>query len=425
MRVCLDTSTLRVRHAGIAVYTLELVHALLNQVGPGESLVSFDPVGGFVSVDADWPARMRAENEARVRGEIRGAALPASVLEGVLRAGPLRRRLARVAKEARFSLGARYYDLCHAVVTLPPGRTTKPMIPLIHDVSMQRFPETHPPERIRAFERWWPEILRAPVVNTVSAFSREEIVEVLGYPRERIVVTHPGVEPFFFEADAEAEEAALRGLDLGARRVILLVGTQEPRKNIAVALAAFAALPRAARASAVLVVAGGSGWGRLSVPPGAEPLIRAGDIRFTGYVTRLQLRALYRRAALLVFPSVYEGFGIPAAEALACGTPIAISAGTSLEEVAGPHGVRIGSGDVDGWRAAMGDALGSPQTTPEQRAARRDWARRFDWRVTASRSLAMYRAVLGGMPLPADLLEHRRARTGEPDAYDRAGHQGR
>jgi glycosyltransferase involved in cell wall biosynthesis len=330
---------------------------------------------------------------------------PTGILEGVMRVGRLRRRLARLAKEARFAAGARHYDLCHAVVTLPPGRTAKPLIPLIHDVSMQRFPDTHPPERVRAFERWWPAILRCPVVNTVSAFSRDEIVAVLGYPRERIVVTHPGVEPFFFEADAEAEQAALSGFDLGTRRVILLVGTQEPRKNIPVALAAFAALPPGVRGGAVLVVAGGNGWGCLAIPPEAEALIRAGDIRFTGYVSRLQLRALYRRAALLAFPSVYEGFGIPAVEALATGTRVAVSAGTSIEEAAGPHGEPIPSCDVAGWRDAMRRALDAPAPTEAEREARRAWARRFDWRRAASRSLAMYRAVLDGAPLPPVLLD--------------------
>ena len=405
MRVCLDTSTLRVRHSGIAVYTLGLVQALLGQIGADDGLVSFDGIGGFAPIDTAWPARMRAENEARILGQMPGAVASVGLLEGVMRGGRLRRRLARLAKEARFVTGARHYDLCHAVVTLPPGRTTKPLIPLIHDVSMQRFPDTHPPERVRAFERWWPAILRCPVINTVSAFSRDEIATVLGYPRERIVVTHPGVEPFFFETDAEAEGAALAPLDLGARRVILLVGTQEPRKNIAVALAAFAALPAAARAGAVLVAAGGSGWGNLALPTEAEALIRAGDIRFTGYVSRLQLRALYRRAALLAFPSVYEGFGIPAAEALATGTRVAVSAGTSIEEAAGPHGEPIASRDVAGWRDAMRRALDAPAPTEAEREARRAWARRFDWRRTAQRSLAMYRAVLDGAPLPAQLLD--------------------
>jgi glycosyltransferase involved in cell wall biosynthesis len=404
MRVCLDTSTLRVRHAGIAVYTLELIQALLGQIGADDGLVSFDGIGGFAPIDGNWPARMRAENEARILGQMSCAVASAGLLEGVMRGGRLRRRLARLAKEARFATGARHYDLCHAVVTLPPGPIEKPLIPLIHDISIQRFPDTHPPERVRAFERWWPAILRCPMVNTVSAFSRNEIVAVLGYPRERIVVTHPGVAPFFFETDAEAEGAALAPLDLGTRRVILLVGSQEPRKNIPVALAAFAALPPTLRAGAVLVVVGGSGWGKLAVPPEAEALIRSGEIRFIGYVSRLHLRALYRRAALLVFPSVYEGFGIPTAEALACGTPVAVSAGTSLEEVAGPHGLHIASGDVQGWREAMRTALEAPEPTPEARAVRRNWVRRFNWQTTAARSLLMYRNLLAGEPMPAELL---------------------
>lgn len=405
MRVCLDTSTLRVRHAGIAIYTLGLVQALLSQIDADDSVISFDGIGGFAPIDATWPTRMRAENEARIEGTTQAAPAAGRMLEGVMRGGRLRRRLARLAKEARFATGGRHYDLCHAVVTLPPGRTAKPLIPLIHDISMQRFPDTHPPERVRAFERWWPAILRCPVVNTVSAFSREEIVAVLGYPRERIVVTHPGVEPFFFEMDSAAEAVALAPLDLGARRVILLVGTQEPRKNIAVALAAFAALPPGLRAGAALVVAGGHGWGNLALPPEAEALIRTGDIRFTGYVSRLQLRALYRRAALLAFPSVYEGFGIPAVEALATGTRVAVSVGTSIEEAAGPHGEPIASRDVDGWRDAMDRALAAPAPTEAEREARRVWARRFDWRRTAQRSLAMYRAVLDAVPLPAELLD--------------------
>ena len=112
-----------------------------------------------------------------------------------------------------------------------------------------------------------------------------------------------------------------------------------------------------------------------------------------------------RRAALLAFPSVHVGFGISAVEALTTGTRVAVSAGTSIEEAAGPHGEPIASRDVEGWRDAMRRALDAPAPTEAERDARRAWARRFDWRRTASRSLAMYRAVLDGVPLPAELLE--------------------
>jgi len=401
MRVCLDTSTLRVPHAGIAVYTLELIEAMLGLLGSEDSLISFDGVDGFLPVDGGWPARRRSENEARIRGAAPHVLFSARWLEGVVRGGPIRRRIARMAKEARFAAGAQHYDLCHCVVTLPPGRTSKPIIPLIHDVSIQRFPETHPAERVRAFNRWLPEILKCPVINTVSAFSAREIATVLGYPRERIVVTHPGIESFFLEADLAAEEAALAGFELRARRLILLVGTQEPRKNIDIALTAFAALPEESRSNSVLMIVGGKGWGQLVVPPAAEPLIRAGHIRFSGYISRLQLRALYRRAAQLVFPSVYEGFGMPVLEALACGTAVAVSAGSSLEEVAGPYGQAIASNDVEGWRAAMQTTLEGPELTVEQRAERQNWARSFNWHQTASRTLEMYRAVLYGTQLPS------------------------
>ena len=87
MRVCLDTSTLRVRHSGIAVYTLELVQALLGQIGADDGLVSFDGIGGFAPIDTAWPARMRAANEARILGQIPGAAASVGLLEGVMRGG--------------------------------------------------------------------------------------------------------------------------------------------------------------------------------------------------------------------------------------------------------------------------------------------------------------------------------------------------
>lgn len=396
MRICLDTSTLRIRHAGIAVYTLELTDALLGLIGTEDSLISFDGMEGFVRIAADWPARKIVENEARARGYTSAGMTPSNVLERVMRAGTWGRRVARFAKEMRFALGANHYDLCHAVVTIPPGPTKKPVIPLVYDVSMQRFPETHPKERVRAFERFWPEISRAPIINTISDFSRREIVEVLGYPYERIVVTYPGVSSFYFQNEKSKDETLLQKFDLMDRRLILLVGTQEPRKNISVALSAFAALPASTRDNSLLVIAGGSGWGNLVAPPGVEPLIRNGSIRFTGYVSREELRALYRRAAVLVFPSVYEGFGIPAGEALACGTPVAVSVGNSLEEVVGPHGTLIASGDVDAWRESMRAAVLSPAPTLEERAARRNWARSFDWGTTAKRTLAMYRQVLSG-----------------------------
>jgi alpha-1,3-rhamnosyl/mannosyltransferase len=320
-------------------------------------------------------------------------------IEQFMRAGLFRRQVGRYAKEIRFSAGSSNYDLCHAVSTLPPGRTTKPLIPLIHDISVHRFPETHPLDRVRAFARWWPDVLACPIINTVSEFSREEIAEFFSYPRDRIIVTRPGIDPFFFDRDELYEAEALSGLGVDDRKVILSVGTQEPRKNIATVLEAFVALPQKVRSTALLIVVGGKGWGHMVLPTGAEQAVRRGEIRFAGYVSKLQLRSLYRRASLLVFSSIYEGFGIPVIEALACGAPVAISSGTALEEAAGAHGILVEAKNVAGWSAAMAKSLQAGSPTQHEIAKRQDWARQFSWVTNALRTLAMYRSVLYGEPL--------------------------
>lgn len=97
-----------------------------------------------------------------------GPRSPSSLPDRVMRAGDTLRRLARFTKETRFALGSRHYDLCHALATMPPGPTDRPVIPLLYDISLLFFPETHPRERVRAFERWQPRMLRSPAIDTIS-----------------------------------------------------------------------------------------------------------------------------------------------------------------------------------------------------------------------------------------------------------------
>ncbi len=408
MRVGLDITTLRTPHAGIAVYTIQLIQALLPRLQAEEALDYFDGLD-FGHLDAGFVGAALARNDAGgpavggalVRRGATGLALEAA--RRVMRVVPALRAPARRVKQMAFERGARDrgWDLFHALVTMPPGRTTCPTIPLVYDMSLTRHPEHHPRERVRSWERWLPAIAAAPVINTISLFSRQEIADLLGYPPARIVVTYPGVDPYFHGADPAGEAAALEGLGLRPRGYFLAVGTLEPRKNLATLIAAYAGLPEAVQAALPLVVVGQPGWGALNLPPETERLRAAGRLRFTGYIPRATLRALYRQAVLFLFPSVYEGFGIPAAEALACGTPAAVSRDTSMEEVIGPEGVAVQALDVGGWRNAMLAAAGlagEPDAGAAER--RRARARLFDWGAAAEGTLAMYRATLGNEPLP-------------------------
>jgi glycosyltransferase involved in cell wall biosynthesis len=403
MRFGLDTSTLRFRHTGIAVYTQGLIRELQNAIGPHECLVAFDGLR-FHPIEQSWCNDMVAANEARVLAQDQRSVTLHQGIDGFVRGGSIRRLVARRTKEALFTLGQSQFDVFHAIVTLPPGRTHKPLIPLVHDVSILRFPETHPKERLRTFDRWLPALAKASVINTVSAFSKAEIVATLGVPADRIVVTLPGIDPFFRSRDTGADAEILRHLNTDGRAIILLVGSIEPRKNIAAALTAFSRLPPATRAKAVLLVVGGYGWGELKIAPEVAPIMSSGAIRFTGYVSRLTLRALYRNAALLVFPSLYEGFGLPAAEAMACGTAVAVSRGTSLQDVVGPHGELVDSGDIEAWSEKMKQAVERGTADAEARALRQEWSLKYDWQKNAATTLAMYRAVASGAERPVDLV---------------------
>lgn len=145
-----------------------------------------------------------------------------------------------------------------------------------------------------------------------------------------------------------------------------------------------------------LVVVGGRGWGDLNLPREATAFVDQGALRFLSGVSDRQLRSLYEGARLLAMPSLYEGFGMPVVEALACGTPVAHSADTSMDEISGDCGIRISALDVDGWAAALRQATeGDEHANAVLRAARIERARHFDWLKSAGKVIDVYRTVLG------------------------------
>lgn len=233
-----------------------------------------------------------------------------------------------------------------------------PSLTTVHDLSWLNHPETHPPERVRFLDRHLPRSLeQAAMVLTDSAFVADEIVARLGVPRAKLRVVPLGVDPAYRPRARADGAAVLDRHGLAGTDYLLVVATQEPRKNLARLARAYAALAPALRARHPLVVVGARGWLNAELERTLAPLERGGEVRRLGYVDESELPLLYAAAHAFAFPSLYEGFGLPVLEALASGIPVLTSLGSSLSElVRTPDGeVAIGVDALD--EAALRDGL--------------------------------------------------------------------
>jgi alpha-1,3-rhamnosyl/mannosyltransferase len=286
-------------------------------------------------------------------------------------------------------------DLFHALSFLPPADPGVPTLPVIYDLSFVRYPETHPRERLTWLERLPKVIADAPLVQTISEFSRREIEAVYGYPRNKVFVAPPAPASIFRPIGIDLTRAGLAKLNLVPSAYLLAVGTLEPRKNLGTLVAAYARLSATERYRMPLVIAGGAGWGNIGLPRQASDLVRDGSLRFLGMVPDARLRDLYEGAVALLFPSLYEGFGMPVVEAMSCGTQVFHSAGTATDEITGDNGVALPPTDIDAWTIAIRQAIEQAlQETRRQRESRIDRARSFDWIESAERVRSAYAQVL-------------------------------
>ncbi len=266
----------------------------------------------------------------------------------------------------------------------------------LHDLSWLHHPQTHPVERVRFLERHLPRTLeQAGVVLTVSHFIAGEIETLLGVPREKIRVTPLGVDAAYRPRAAEEQRPVLQRHGLDGSQYLLVVATQEPRKNLVRLAQAYAALPAPLRARHPLVIVGARGWLREEIERALGPLEARGEARRLGYVDEADLPLLYAGAHSFAFPSLYEGFGLPLLEAMACGVPALTANAASMPEVArddaGSIALTVDPLDVDalrdgllrllqddGWRA---DA----RERGVARARQHTWARCVDETVDAYR----------------------------------------
>jgi alpha-1,3-rhamnosyl/mannosyltransferase len=300
----------------------------------------------------------------------------------------------------RFHSLSRGFDLYHEPNFIPL-RSDLPTIITVHDLSVLLHPEWHPADRVHDWERRFREGLRqAAHVLTVSDHVRREIIHHLGIPPERVTRTYNGSRPHFRPLPGEEVQARLRQLGLPPR-YLLHVGTIEPRKNLLMLMRAYCDLPASVRESCPLVLVGGWGWNSADVRQFLDAEGKRCGVIHPGYVAEADLPAVYNGARALVFPTRYEGFGMPTVEMFACGGAVIASTAGAVAEVVAGHGHLIDPDDLEGWRDAMRRVITDDGWRSTLTRGGVELAAAFTWEASAAGTMAAYRAAAG--------VRHRRA----------------
>jgi alpha-1,3-rhamnosyl/mannosyltransferase len=264
----------------------------------------------------------------------------------------------------------------------------------VHDLSVFRYPETHPAERIAAFEREFLRSLsRASYIITDTETVRAEVIEQFSIRPETIKAIPLGIEPNFIPRTANDIAGSLRQWGLTADNYALCVSTLEPRKKISELLRAWQILPTALRDAVPLVLCGGAGWRNEALLGQVRQGVAEGWLYHLGFVDDEQLPALYAGASLFLYPSIYEGFGLPPIEAMACGTPVMVSDRSCMPEVCGDAARYIDPDDIAAFSAAIADAL--EDTVWQQNSTRSglERCRRFTWDRCVESTVELYHGI--------------------------------
>ena len=358
MRIAFDVSPLSHTPLGIGNYIRGSLGGLVEAAAGHHEIIAFAPTS------LRGPARIRSALEG-VEVDFRLWPLPWS--------HAVRTAWSRAGHPAAERLLGRFGVLHFTDWMYPPQRDGV-RATTIHDLVPLHHPEWCTPRTIAMHSRKFENTAQTcDLVYVNSAYTGRDVERTLGIPAERIHVAHPGVRSCF----AQDGETA----DLG-EPYILTVATLEPRKNLGALLEAHSLLD----GELLLAVVGSEGWGE-------QPLLDRPGVRRLGFVSDEELARLYRGAAVAVYPSRFEGFGIPIVEAMASGCPVVSSSHSSLDEASGDVALRADPEDPAAIAAAIEDAI---DRRDELRARGLDHASRFTWRKAGETILRGYEEAVAG-----------------------------
>lgn len=288
------------------------------------------------------------------------------------------------------------YSLLHSLAYVSPWLIRVPALVTVYDLSFYLFPQyLRPLQRLYLQVGTRASVRRAMRIITISESTKRDLVRLLHLDPERVDVAVPGVEPKFSPVTEASALAQFRRDRQLPEHFVLFIGTREPRKNLSVLIRAFAQARRRAGLPHALVIAGAHGWSDREIPRAIDDTGIGADLIMPGFVPHHELPLWYRAADVFVYPSQYEGFGMPVLEALACGTPVITSNVSSLPEAAGDAGLLVTPGDTAELEDALVRILTNSELHQELRERGPKHAQQFTWARAAQRTAASYRRALG------------------------------
>ncbi len=271
---------------------------------------------------------------------------------------------------------------------LPPTRARKKIL-TVHDLSFKRVPETALPNLKWYLEGAVPRaVKRADLILADSDATREDLIQLFGAAPDRVETLYSGYDSMFAPVKDAAEFKRVRDTYSLPKPFILHVGTIEPRKNLSRLIQAFSQLPQ--RRDLELVIAGGRGWMYDEIYAAPEKFGVSASVRFIGFVPDSDLPALYSVAEMVAYPSLYEGFGLPVLEAMACGAAVVTSNNSSIPEVAGDVALMVDARDVEAIAWAMSRFLDDHQWRDAMRQKGLAQAKKFSWDKSAQQLRAAF-----------------------------------
>ncbi len=283
----------------------------------------------------------------------------------------------------------RDFDVYHALAFVAPLVLPVPTVVTVYDLSFMHYPERLSTAR-RLYLRFFTALTcqRAQKVLAISHSTAQDLIQLLHIPPEKIVVTHPGYDTTQHRRLPEHAVTAFRQQKNLPARFWLFVGTLEPRKNLPMLLEAYAQLPASDRLP--LVLAGGKGWDYAPIFAAIERHQLQNAVSLPGFVPAEELALWYNAAETFIYPSVFEGFGLPVLEAMACGTPVITSNVSSLPEIAADAGLCLPPNDIAAWTAALQRATHDAIWREQARTAGLETAKKFQWETNAALTIKSY-----------------------------------